>query len=241
MTDESPHKELADSGIARRRFVLLGGLAMLAGCTTDSSTTLPGPIWPDLDTSCPLPPAPPTVSQAPAPTPTPFNGVHARSEWARAAPVCSLMNPMLPVKYITVHHDGMSPFMAADARSSAGRIETIRNGHRGNGWGDIGYHFVIDREGRVWEGRAINFQGAHVKNWNEGNLGICCLGNFDEQAPSQAQLMALERQLVVLMKTYGVPKARVKTHQEWSGAKTACPGRALQTQMVQMRKGSRLA
>lgn len=238
--DEAQHESLApDPG--RRRFLLLGGLALLAGCASDSSMTLPGPIWPDLDTSCPMPPAPPTVTQGPAPTPMPFSGVLPRSEWTRSAPVCSLMNPMLPVKHITVHHDGLAPFVSSDLRSSAQRIEMIRNGHRGNGWGDIGYHFLIDREGRVWEGRPINFQGAHVKNWNEGNLGVCCLGNFEEQSPTPAQIAALERQLQVLMRTYGVPKSRVKTHREWAGAKTACPGRSLQAQMVQMRKGSRLA
>ncbi len=226
----------------RRRFVALGGLAFLAGCVTDPDRALPGPIWPDLETSCPLPPAPPTAGgTVPMPEPPSAAGVIPRTEWARGSPVCSLMNPMLPVKYITVHHDGMTPFLTEDYRSSASRIETIRNGHRGNGWGDIGYHFVIDRDGRVWEGRAINFQGAHVRNCNEGNLGICCLGNFDEQSPSAAQIDALQRHLRLLMKVYGVPKSRVKTHQEWAGAKTACPGKSLQAKMSQIRKGSALA
>lgn len=242
---QADHVQLAAGAVARRRFMLFGlaGLAAIAGCATERVAELPGPIWPDLESaSVPPPPPPPTVSN-PKKVPTPALPGNAipRTEWARAAPISALMNPMLPVKYITVHHDGMTPFAATDESSSKARIELIRNGHRGNGWGDIGYHFVIDRNGRVWEGRAINWQGAHVKNWNEGNLGICCLGNFDEQAPSQAQLSALERQLKVLMAMYGVPKSRVKTHQEWQGAKTACPGRSLQAQMVAMRKGSRLA
>lgn len=224
---------------ARRSFVFLGMLAF-AGCAASRTDTLPGPIWPDIAPP-PPPPPPPTVSTGSTPAPTTFEGVHPRSEWTRAAPVGTLMNPMLPVKYITVHHDGLKPFNTADESASRARLEMIRNGHRGNGWGDIGYHFLIDRNGRVWEGRAINWQGAHVKNWNEGNIGICCLGNFDQQAPSAAQLAALERQLKVLMRTYGVPKSRVKTHQEWAGAATACPGKSLQSQMIAMRKGSRLA
>lgn len=220
----------------------LTGLA-IPGCATPKTGALPGPIWPDLETTCPVPPPPP-VMRAPTQTVRTIDSDDAvipRSEWARAAPVCSLLNPMLPVKYITVHHDGMTPFNSTDLVASKARLELIRNGHRGNGWGDIGYHFVIDRNGRVWEGRAINWQGAHVKNRNEGNLGVCCLGNFEEQSPSPAQLAALERQLSTLMKLYGVPKSRVKTHLEWPGAKTACPGRSLQTQMVAMRKGSALA
>ncbi|MBM4112788.1 MAG: N-acetylmuramoyl-L-alanine amidase [Phycisphaerae bacterium] len=241
-TNETPNRSSIRAGVDRRTIVSLGGLALLCGCVADGSRTLPGPIWPDLDESCPIPPAPPTASGGRAtPSPLPAGGVLPRSDWARGAPICSLMNPMLPVKYVTVHHDGMTPFTAEDQRSSAGRIEMIRNGHRGNGWGDIGYHYVIDRDGRVWEGRAINYQGAHVKNCNEGNLGICCLGNFDEQSPSAAQMAALERQLKLLMRTYGVPKSRVKTHQEWAGAKTACPGRSLQASMVKLRRSSALA
>ncbi|MBX3355631.1 MAG: N-acetylmuramoyl-L-alanine amidase [Phycisphaeraceae bacterium] len=239
-----PAVPLTRRALLLRGVLGLGGLGALAlsGCATSRTGDLPGPIWPDLDTVCDVPPPPPLAQPAPTPTvQTLPNGVLPRSQWARAEPICSLMNPMRPVRHITVHHDGLTPFTSTDPASTKARIEMIRNGHRGNGWGDIGYHFVIDREGRVWEGRAINWQGAHVKNWNEGNLGICCLGNFEQQSPSPAQLAALERQLKVLMQMYGVPKARVMTHQEWAGAKTACPGRTLQAQMVTMRKGSRLA
>jgi len=146
-----------------------------------------------------------------------------------------MMNPMLPPRYITVHHDGMSPFLAKDQSSAAARIEIIRNGHRSKGWGDIGYHYVVDRGGRVWEGREIQWQGAHVKNSNEGNIGICCLGNFDEQSPSDEQLQAAERMVGCLMQKYNITVARVRTHQEWPTAHTACPGRSLQREMVQMR------
>lgn len=148
------------------------------------------------------------------------------------------MNPMLPVEYITIHHDGMTPFTATDYASSAARIELYRNGHRGRGWGDIGYHYVIDREGRIWEGRSLKWQGAHVRNRNEGNLGILVMGNFDEQAPSDRQLAALERHLRTCMAKYKVPVSRVRTHREWDGAKTACPGKNLQSRMATMRSKS---
>lgn len=230
--------------VARRSFVFFGMFA-IAGCATGRTGDLPGPIWPDLETECKVPPAPPVISNV-TPTVTPLEpameGVLPRSAWARGAPVCSAMNPMLPVKYITVHHDGLPrPLTSTDETVSKARIETIRNGHRGKGWGDIGYHFVIDRNGRVWEGRAINWQGAHVEKCNEGNIGICCMGNFDEQAPSSAQLAGLERQLKVLMVMYGVPKSRVYTHQEWPSAKTACPGKSMQAKVLALRKGLRVA
>jgi N-acetyl-anhydromuramyl-L-alanine amidase AmpD len=148
------------------------------------------------------------------------------------------INPMLPVKSITIHHEGWDPFWATDFSETAERVERVRSGHRGRGFSDIGYHYIIDREGRVWEGRSIRYQGAHVSGHNEGNLGIMCLGNFDEQAPTAKQLAALSKQVKTMMARYRVPTRRVYTHQEWSDAKTACPGRSLQTWVVRVRATS---
>jgi hypothetical protein len=224
-----------------RRSIMLAGLAFLAGCATTgtSVTKLPDLAWPDAapgGATGTTRPAPQPKTTAPATASV--DGVLPRSAWARGTPDAAAMNPMLPVEYITVHHDGMTPFTATDYASSAARIELYRNGHRGRGWGDIGYHFVIDREGRIWEGRSLKWQGAHVRNRNEGNLGILVMGNFDEQAPSDRQLAALERHLRTCMSKYKVPVARVRTHREWDGAKTACPGKNLQSKMATMRSKS---
>jgi hypothetical protein len=60
-------------------------------------------------------------------------------------------------------------------------------------------------------------------------------------APTPAQQKTLEKTLVDLMKTYKVRKGAVYTHREWPDAQTACPGRNLQTRMVELRRGTRLA
>jgi hypothetical protein len=151
------------------------------------------------------------------------------------------INPMLPVRSITIHHEGWEPFMANDVGSTASRIEQVRVAHRnakGGGYADIGYHFIIDREGRIWEGRSLKYQGAHVKNHNEGNVGIMCLGNFEEQSPTPKQLAGLNKQVRAMMAKYNVPKGRVYTHQEWSGASTLCPGRTLQAYVERSRPKS---
>lgn len=226
--------ELTGSEGSSRRAFIVASLGLLAGCTTTGSrVALPGPAWPD--TPEPLEPQPlPRPPSAPT-----IGGVISRAKWAKGAPVPSLMDPMLPVRYITVHHDGMHPFYAQDERSTATRLERIRAAHRGSGWGDIGYHFIVDRAGRVWEGRPLNWQGAHVKDHNEGNIGVMAVGNFDQQSPSEAQVQALARTVASLMRSAGVPVNRVKTHQEW--AVTACPGRALQAYMVKARRTGALA
>lgn len=221
--------------VTRRGFVLASLSVLVAGCSSTSQTarSLPSPAW----DKRPLPAARDAVVSTPAPTAVP-GALRRRSTWAAGQPVPAMMNRMLPVQYITVHHDGMSPFTGNDERAAAGRLESIRRVHRGRGWGDIGYHYAIDRAGNVWEGRPIAWQGAHVKDHNEGNIGVVALGNFDEQQPTAAQLEALRRHLRLLMEKHRVSVQRVRTHQEW--APTACPGRSLQAYMVQARRGRAL-
>ena len=219
------------TAVSRRGFLAFGGL-LAVGCATQSTRTakLPDPIWRE-------PVKPGTAAAGPQVIKrNEFKFVMDRELWCRGECVPSLMNPMLPPRYITVHHDGMSPFLSTDQSSSSARIEIIRTGHRSKGWGDIGYHYVVDRGGRVWEGREIKWQGAHVKNENEGNIGICCLGNFNEQSPSDAQLEALQQMLGCTMAKYRIPVSRVKTHREWASAHTECPGRALQAEMILIRR-----
>jgi N-acetyl-anhydromuramyl-L-alanine amidase AmpD len=156
-------------------------------------------------------------------------GAISRTNWAKGKPIPRNMNKMLPVKYITVHHDGMSPFTNTAKSAAASRLETIRRSHLrrdGGRWGDIGYHFAIDPSGRLWEGRPLVWQGAHVKARNEGNIGVVVLGNFEQQPVNATQQAAVLSTLQSLMKRYNVPIRRVLTHQEW--AATACPGKSLQ-------------
>lgn len=245
--------------LARRTFLFLGAL-FAAACTTSSSQKVaqsPEPIWPDLPPPPPMPPItadPPAARRAdaggdkrpPAPSgdtlragPVPF--ALSRRTWARGAPMVNEMDPMLPPRWITVHHDGMNPFYGTSEIDTKARLELIRNGHRGKGWGDIGYHFVVDRSGRVWEARSLRYQGAHVKNCNENNVGVMCLGNFEEQTPSAAQIAALKKTLLALRTYYRIPMARVRTHREWPSAHTECPGAALQARMVAIRSGKEAA
>ena len=162
-----------------------------------------------------------------------YNGLVQRSDWSRGNPVPSLMDRMLPINKITVHHDGMSPFTATAQSAAAARIEAIRRAHRNQNWGDIGYHFLIDPSGRVWEGRPLAWQGAHVKDNNEGNIGICVLGNYEQQSITDRQAFALDNFLASTMRQYRIAKNRVYTHREFRP--TACPGRSLQARMDTMR------
>ncbi|MDZ4831031.1 MAG: peptidoglycan recognition family protein [Phycisphaerae bacterium] len=238
------NEKLFDPRLARRAFLLLGA-ALVAGCATAPArdaelpdAEFPGGRYDDIPSPRTITRRPPVktggASNASASSSSEVlpGGFIPRARWAKSGPDAGDINPMLPVKSITIHHEGWDPFTADDFGETASRIEHVRIAHRnakGGGYADIGYHFVIDREGRVWEGRSLKYQGAHVKKHNEGNVGIMCLGNFEEQTPTPKQLAGLSKQVKVMMVRYNVPIRRVYTHQEWQGAQTLCPGRTLQT------------
>jgi len=156
-----------------------------------------------------------------------------RSSWAGGNPVPALMDRMKPINKITIHHDGMTSFTSTSRAAGAHRVENIRAAHRGQNWGDVGYHYLIDPTGRVWEGRPLVWQGAHVGGQNDGNIGICVMGNFERQYPNSAQLRAVEDSVAQLMRVNNIHVREVRTHREM--AATACPGRNLQPRLVAMR------
>ncbi len=215
---------------ARRTFMLASAL-FLVGCGTKKVTsTLPSPIWPGAQS--------PNLQEATGilPEPTFSLGAISRGTWAKGQPIPRNMNRMLPARYITLHHDGMTAFTSTSKSSAASRLETIRKSHLrrdGGRWGDIGYHFAIDPAGRLWQARPLTWQGAHVRAKNEGNIGVVVLGNYEKQSVNSAQLRSVTTTLHSLMSKYKVPVSRVRTHQEW--AATACPGRSLQQAMVGIR------
>lgn len=235
-----------------RRQLLLTSLGMLVTGCTQTSTSLshrPGTPWPN-GVSKPIRPNPSTraipVPQAPVrPAPQPVAtagppGLVPRSWWTRSGPIRSKVNPMQGVNRITIHHEGHTPVWFTDVQSTRARLEQVRSIHtRDRRWGDIGYHYVIDRAGRVIEARSIAYQGAHVSNQNPHNVGVMLLGNFEKQSPSQAQLTTLQSTLRHLMAKYRVPVQRVYTHRELGP--TVCPGRNLQPRIASLRTSGALA
>lgn len=139
---------------------------------------------------------------------------------------------MLPVRSITIHHTAIPASGLRSKRDVAAQIESIRQAHihrKGEPFGDIGYHYIVDPLGNVWEGRSLSYQGAHVSKQNENNLGIVCLGNFEMERPNDAQIRSLHAFTASQMRRFNVSLRQVRTHREM--AQTACPGRNLQPAM----------
>lgn len=102
----------------------------------------------------------------------------------------------------------------------------IRKWHvEDNGWSDIGYHFVIRRDGTREIGRKIDAQGSHVKGFNSCSVGICLVGGKGDDGKAcnnftKAQFDALWEVLQILRVHY--PKAEVVGHRDLNGGKQ-CP------------------
>lgn len=226
----------AEAGSGRRAFLIGTIGTLLAGCSSNGRTTRPLPSPSFAARPAPLPADPPRGPIVMNPSPSAvFPGVVPRVTWAGGAAVPSLMNRMLPIRHVTVHHDAML-FVGSSESDGRARLESIRRAHREKGWGDIGYHFAIDRQGRIYEGRPLSWQGAHVRDHNEGNIGIVLLGNFEVQDPTAAQLAAMQRHVAVVTDRFRVPATSIHSHREWPGAATLCPGRRLQGRIDEMRR-----
>lgn len=93
-----------------------------------------------------------------------------------------------------VHHTaGSNSYTAAQAAAIVRGIEVYHV--KGNGWNDIGYNFLVDKYGQVFEGRYggidKNVIGAHAEGFNTGSFGVALIGTYQSAAPTAAEKTAL--------------------------------------------------
>lgn len=98
-------------------------------------------------------------------------------------------------------------------------VESIRKMHKDRGWKDIGYHYFIDKRGRVFNGRPIEYIGAHCHGQNRNSIGICVFGckKFTEE-----QFVALWGLVKGNMDRYKILGKDVLPHNYYNIDKT-CP------------------
>ncbi|MBD5226855.1 MAG: lysozyme [Bacteroidales bacterium] len=110
-------------------------------------------------------------------------------------------------------------------------VEQIRQMHLANGWSDIGYHWYIDANGKVFKGRPEDYAGAHTVGHNTRSIGVCYCGGcpprsnpnwqnvgLDTRTPAQKE--SLRSIIRELKRKY--PAASVHGHREF--ASKPCPG-----------------
>lgn len=166
------------------------------------------------------------------------DGIVGAATWARLIPkvVFPSMKPKTVVGGYKKSKRTINELIVHCSDSPEGRNDTvddIRRWHtmpppKGNGWSDIGYHYVIHLDGSVHVGRDVDLIGAHCSKGghNTYSIGICYVGGKDNQAGfpkdtrTDAQKAALMSLLIDLKKLY--PKAKIYGHRDFDKGK-ACP------------------
>lgn len=125
-----------------------------------------------------------------------------------------------PYSFITVH-------CSATPSEQDVHVADIRRWHKKRGWRDVGYHFVIRRNGDVELGRPLSQTGAHVKGHNKGNIGVCMVGGCNSELQPEdnftlAQRKALFGLVAALQEQFLISDENVKGHKDW-GVNKACP------------------
>lgn len=104
-------------------------------------------------------------------------------------------------------------------------VEQIRQWHLQRGFTDIGYHYVIYRDGSVHVGRPESISGAHCTGHNTISIGVCYIGGCasDGKTPKDTRTEAQKAALIKLLKELKVkyPNAMIHGHREF--ANKACP------------------
>jgi hypothetical protein len=137
----------------------------------------------------------------------------------------------------------------------------VDNGDGTYGWGDIGYNYLVDQYGNVYEGRyhpeenGLVAEAGHALGYNRGTMGVVVIGDFTNTSPPAASMNALKNLLTHRASRYGIdPQAsvwldgagnhpnRTFTHalmahrDSHNPARTTCPGDALYARMDEIRR-----
>jgi uncharacterized protein with LGFP repeats len=111
-----------------------------------------------------------------------------------------------PTHFVVHHTEGPN-----DGVSAVAQLRSVWYFHTfGRGWGDIGYNYLVDRQGIAYEGRAggAGVVGAHAEHYNSGTIGIALLGTYQYAQPPRDMVVTLARLIALLAEENGIdPRA----------------------------------
>lgn len=196
---------LVDPGVATAAEQKAEPAAYVADVTpTDSAS--PTDTESPTDTASPSESASPSASASASPTATtptapastvPEPPIVSRADWGADESLSPDPSEYdADVKAVFVHHtDGTNDYSCAD---SAAIVRGIYAYHtQTNGWNDVGYNFLVDKCGTIFEGRKggvdLPVLGAHTYGWNRESAGIAVLGEYTSTGASTAALTSIVR------------------------------------------------
>ncbi len=132
------------------------------------------------------------------------------------------MEILKEVKFIVVHNSG-----------NHNSFEKIKNLHVNvNGWEDIGYHWLINKDGNLIKGRSEKFIGAHVFGHNKNSIAVCLIGNLEKSPPTKKQIETLIKFLKQKIKKHNLSVENILGHKEMTENEKMCPGKFVDLEKI---------
>jgi hypothetical protein len=130
------------------------------------------------------------------------------------------------ITHITLHHTGSAEPLRPDD-DPVQRLRGLQSwGASDRNWWDLPYHFLIDLDGNVYQGRDWRFMGETNTGYDPaGHFLISVIGNYELQQPTAAQLDAIADMMAWAVRNFDVPLDRIGGHYDY--ASTSCPGQHL--------------
>jgi hypothetical protein len=127
-------------------------------------------------------------------------------------------------KYITIHHAGV----LWEAKTTPDKfVKNMQSwGQKEKNWPDLPYHFLIAPDGRIFEGRPLEYEpDTNTKYELAGNIGVEMMGNFNAQRPSEAQLQSCVKLVAWLAQELNIAAENIRGHNDAAPGQTDCPGK----------------
>ena len=168
------------------------------------------------------------VTRKQADTDLPKPVIISRTEWGARPPTHDYSPHPYYIK-LTLHH--AAGFSADNIDEGKEQLRAIQDLHQFvRGWSDIGYHFVVDKAGNIYQGRPETVIGAHVLDNNTGNIGVCVLGCYHPPELYCGDWLtdATTNSLVALYAwisgEYNYDPNVLRGHRDYPYNDTSCPG-----------------
>ncbi|CAN5711553.1 hypothetical protein BH23GEM10_BH23GEM10_14780 [soil metagenome] len=130
------------------------------------------------------------------------------------------------ITHITLHHTGSPQPLRPEDDPVRGLRGLQSWGASDRNWWDVPYHYLLDLDGNVYEGRDWRYMGETNTTYDPaGHFLISVLGNYELQRPTAAQLDAIADMMAWAVQRFDVPLERIGGHYHY--AETSCPGEHL--------------
>lgn len=178
--------------------------------------------------------------------PCPMPDFQDRNDWCSTTICPEHPSPSITaVSHLIIHHSAGTN----TSNDWAAVVRSIWDYHvNGNGWSDVGYNWLIDPNGVIYQGRGDNILGAHFCAQNSKTMGVCMMGDFTDVTPTDEAISSLESLLAwkscdrgfdplasSFHSSSGLTLKNISGHRD--GCNTACPGDDFYPLLPDVRQG----